>query len=526
MVGRAAGGIRAVDMRWTGHALVDVGIAGVCAFRGRSRPEDITDDDLDAVAAYMEEEYYSGKLLSYLSCVFMNSSFVQPNESPAKRAEFVARYLRAHRAPPDPEVLGLRCAFSGEPATARLVRTHLPLFSGEDVLNFRPGGQTFVPAAGRYVTALMFLPMASRRCEGRLLAVHADQPNLTIAFARRYLEDNRRLLALALPASRQPSDLVPGCDREIPMWDTGKKRYKYADAKGPQSLVVHDLTQVAAAAAPTDVRPHPVALTVYLLSNSGQGPSLEIFDVPSGLVSFVRRASAAGTREAWEAIASRFRPLREKEEDSVSPEPRGRTRRKKPAGPPPAGRPGWTRNPAFDELCGIFTPGFTDRAAAAKWLRAHILGRIERGAGDVQYDRTRARSWALAALFLEEVLGMKSGRIETIRAFADKLATWIQANHDNKLFRAVVFDRRLSDVRQALLQAQRESAKKNDLLFGLDEYRNVWLHEDGDEYLVRDLICVRLVERLHELGYFGQHPEEVIDGTPAEQADAEEEAKP
>ncbi len=46
------------------------------------------------------------------------------------------------------------------------------------------------------------------------------------------------------------------------------------------------------------------------------------------------------------------------------------------------------------------------------------------------------------------------------------------------------------------------------LLFGLDEYARVWLHEDGDEFLVRDLVAIRVVERLAEIGYFNEHPEE------------------
>jgi hypothetical protein len=49
------------------------------------------------------------------------------------------------------------------------------------------------------------------------------------------------------------------------------------------------------------------------------------------------------------------------------------------------------------------------------------------------------------------------------------------------------------------------------LLFGLDEYATVWLHDDRDAYLIRDLICIRVVEKLHEHGWFKQHPEDALD---------------
>ena len=498
---------------FTGHALVDVGIAGLCAFANRTHPEQLTMEDLDRAADFMVENYYSGKLGPFLSCVFMNSSFVQPKEDRETTEEFIRRYVRAHRSDPEGRVAGLQCAFSGGPATSPLVRTHLPMFSAEGVINFRPDGQTFVPVAGPFIVALMFLPLAGRRAEGRLLAVHSEDPALTLRFARRYLTDNRRLLAATLPTDRAP--FHAGFDRELPMWDAKNKRYKFADAKGPRSLVISDLAAIAAEALPTDRRPRPVALTVYLLSNSGQGPSLEMFDVPSTVVSFIAMAAGAGTRSAWESIARRFKPL------SGEPEPGERTRKKSPAVELPPGRAGWSRNPAFEDLYAIFAAGFTDRSAAAAWLRRHVLGRLESRSGDVRFQATRARCWALASLFLEEVLGMKPAHIETIRTFSDKLAEHIARKNDRDLFRALTI-RPLREVRHSLLRAQRATAG-GKLLFGLDEYAQVFLHGEDDEYLVRDLICVRVVEELSRLNYFAEHPDVALPEDNQEGANGAEE---
>lgn len=487
-------------LRWTGHALVDVGIAGACAYRQRARPEDLTLDDLDQVSAFIVETYYQAKLGTYLTCVFMNASFVQPNEGGAKRGQFIERYCRAHRAVPDPQVGGLRCAFSGLPATSALVRTHLPLFSAENIMNFRPGGETFVPAAGVIIVCLLFLPMASVRSEGRLLAVHADDPGMTLAFARRYLENNRRLIALQLPEERKI--VHEEYTREIPSWDTAKKRYKFADAKGPRSLVVADLAAIASASAPTEVRERTEAVTAYLLSNSGQGPSLEIFHVPSAVISFLRRASGATTRSAWSRVATGFRPVVESGEE---PDTGRRVRRRGRRGEVP-GRAGWSRNPAFEELCGIFDAGFTDRAKAAAWLRKYVLRGIEAAARRAS-PGDPAQDWNLAELFLTEVLRMNKTRIEAIRSFADKIAVWIGDVNDRRLLHAMAFDKPW-ELRGALLRAQRESAK-TELLFGLDEFSNVWLSQDGDEYLVRDLVCLRVVEKLYASGFFAAHPETI-----------------
>ncbi len=75
------------------------------------------------------------------------------------------------------------------------------------------------------------------------------------------------------------------------------------------------------------------------------------------------------------------------------------------------------------------------------------------------------------------------------------------------------------DVR-TLLRAQRDG-----LPFGLDEYAAVWLHEDdsrADESLIRDLICIRVVEKLYETKYFDEHPE---DNLPAADSPASEEVR-
>jgi len=210
-------------------------------------------------------------------------------------------------------------------------------------------------------------------------------------------------------------------------------------------------------------------------------------------VSFVTKAVAPATRAAWEDIGKRFRPVNELEDDETP------KRSKKRKASPIAGRAGWTRNAAFEDLCKVFDAGFTDRPSAARWLRRHLLGRIDSRSEDSRYDAVRSRSWALADLFLREVMGMKQARIDAIRGFADKLAQWIYHKNDRKLERALFTARELRDLRRQMLRAQGASAEST-LLFGLDEYATVWLHEDGDQYLARDLVCIRVVEKLHELG--------------------------
>jgi hypothetical protein len=42
---------------FTGHALIDVGLAGLCAFARREGPEQLTVGDLDAAGRFRGEHY-------------------------------------------------------------------------------------------------------------------------------------------------------------------------------------------------------------------------------------------------------------------------------------------------------------------------------------------------------------------------------------------------------------------------------------------------------------------------------------
>jgi len=103
-------------LHYTGHPLVDVGIATIAAFAGKPDPTTLTEGDLDAAADYMEANYSVDPLKSFLTVAFPNSGFTQPayENQPEKRAIYAQRVLRAYRA--GTPSLDVACAFTGEPA--------------------------------------------------------------------------------------------------------------------------------------------------------------------------------------------------------------------------------------------------------------------------------------------------------------------------------------------------------------------------------------------------------------------------
>jgi len=471
---------------------------------GKQAPGDVSEDDLDEAAKEMEEYYFSGLMTSYLTCVFMNSEYVQPGSGAKKeesRRRYARRVLYGDQGEADAEAEGRTCVFSGQPATHLIHRGQMPLLTGEDVLNFYPGGGGALPIAAPYLRALQALPLGGRRTEGKLLIAHADDGAVTIELARLYVDDNRRLLGLAkagaLPLRDGPDESL---HREQGAWDAVKKRPKYPDAKSAQSLITADLIEVWDQKRLSVEDARPVSITVYWLSSSGQGPSLEVFPLPSNLVRFLALAGGTETRTAWRRLVGHGWQAPGK--DAKGEEGAGKKKRAKAESV--RGGPGRSRNVVLSDLLAIYAAGFCDLGAGRRFLRRHLLSEL-RG----RIERAQDCDWSLVSLFLQEVFGMERERVEAIRNFADRLAEHIRRRNDKGLFRSVVYAKAAWEFRNALTKAQRNEAQSNSqLLFGLDEYLAVFEAEGSvgrlEWSLTRDLISIRLVEQLYKLGFLSK----------------------
>jgi len=491
---------------------------------GKSAPEQLTAEDLDRCAQELEDNYFSGLMNSYLACVFMNSEYVQPDpkkengkeRKALKRKEYARRILRAHRWEGDVGSGNLKCAYSGLPATHLVHRSQVPMLTGEDVLNFLPAGRGVLPLAGPYLLAVQALPMGGRRAEGRMLIAHSDDSNLMIAFAAKYLADNRRLLNLArkgqLPVRDGPDPML---EREHAAKDGNHA--KYPDAKAPTSLVASDLMEICAQKS-LDAQAGS-SVTVYVLSNSGQGPSLEVHHIPSQVVRFLALVQRAGAAWYWQQLVARswLEPSKKKEAgEDQQPTTRRTSSRKKVSTPGVPGSAGRSRNSLLQDLFAIFEGEFIDRRAAAHLVRSHLFrdirwNRIATNAIP-QNDELSLVNWQLTELFLNEVLGMERAHVEKIRDFADRLAEHIAGSNDRALFRDLVYGQKPWEVRNALVKAQRNEAKDHrKLLFGLEDFVDVFMADDSvglaDWGMIRDLISIRVVEALHSRNFFEQRAE-------------------
>ncbi|MGQ9494605.1 MAG: type I-B CRISPR-associated protein Cas8b1/Cst1, partial [Anaerolineae bacterium] len=288
-------------LNYTGHPIVDVGVATITAFANKRDPSLLTEADLDKVADFMARQYVVDPLKSFLTVAFPNSGFTQPafNKTPEKRDEYAERVLRGYRA--STPRLAEPCVFTGKPAVGiafseklppgRAFRQHIPLLTGENVINFFPWGDAGLPVSGEALLAIQAFPLGCAKCGGRLLAVHSDNPDLIYDFASEFLQENRRALQLAQ--------------------QSGSKKMPEAKSSA-RTLLIETLLKVEQSRRDEAREYRPCSVTAYHLTNSGQSnpldtrnPPLEIYHLPLGLTDFLSQIVGPDYKAEWNVMVER-----------------------------------------------------------------------------------------------------------------------------------------------------------------------------------------------------------------------------
>lgn len=489
-------------LTYTGHFMVDIGLAAVVAFVGKQDPAQLTDHDFSIVADYMTKEYVRQPLRSFLTVAFPNSGFTQPayfNE-PETQRNYADRVLRGFAK--DAPLLAEACVFTGDPALAvaldvkdrlqpgRAFRQHIPLTLGEEVINFHPDGDPGVPVSGEALLAIQAFPLGCAKVAGRLLAVHSDNSDLILYFASSFLAQNRRFIQLA---QQEGSSKMP--------------EPQYVQ----RTLLVDTLLNADEMRSEAQEDEKPFSIIAYHLTNSGQGVGLDIYYLPLQITAFLREMQQAQYRDDWLSIVRRAWQVAPKKKKTKPETEDFRPR----------------RNHLYEDLFGL--PGNAHAFLRTYFLRVALrYARADQGdprGGYSLRDEANLVSWKITARFLKRIMNMEYSRIEEIRKLGDQLADYVSGENDRRFFRDFFTERRYDYFRTALIKANVAHVRRGKPPFiTLDPYIEVF--EAGDEVarsdwqLARDLVLIRMIERLHQQGWLGKNPDALPAAEQDEQSDA------
>jgi CRISPR-associated protein Cst1 len=458
----------------TGHPLVDVGFAVIAAFSGKDSLETIEEADLEEVAAYIRENYVVNPMKSFLTVAFPNSGFTNPSyeATPEKRVQYADRILYAWRT--GEPATSERCVFTGLPAVQRAYRQHVPLLTGEGVINYFPYGDAGLPVSGIALLAIQACPLGCAKVRGRLLAVHSPSWPVMLYFAKTFLGDNRRGIVGARA--------------------TGQSKLPEQDSRAGTLLLERLMDCYAAFSAPGG---QAESVTAYHWTNSGQGAQLSIFQIPLEISRFVRHAMSAPYRTAWDGMRRRGW--------QIVQGVRGRSGSA-------SGAPAY--NVMYEDMLRL-------PDSASTFIRRYLLrmpGRSTRpgdprGTYSIRAD-VDLISFSMTELFLREVMKVNPNRIELIRRFGDTIADHVLTENDRALFRNLLMASEYGHLRAVINKAGLERLKRGKPpLVDFDTY--VAIFEEGEELafgrwrLARDLVIIRVIERLHAEGWITAHAEEL-----------------
>ncbi len=489
-----------VSLYYTGHPLFDVGLAAITAFSYKDDPADLTVDDLNKVADYIETYYTEQPLSSFLTVSLMNSDFTQPayKDNPERKRAYAYRVARSFGsdAPKSDEL----CVFTGQPAMGlplslkegkdalppgRAYRQHIPLITGEGIINFSPWGDPGLPVSGEALLCLQFFPIGCRKCAGRLLAIHSDNPEIILAAARKALDENTRAISLA---KAQGETKLPDAPSTV------------------QTLLVDTLLALDHQQYRTRKAFQPFSITAYHLTNSGQSspldeksPPLKIYHLPLNIVRFLLMFNHPDYRDGWKELIRRGweipKPSKATKEGEESKTTTTNERR---------------RNYLYEDI-------FRLPENARSFVRMYLLRIPKRNTTQVDprssYNprkEVNLVSWQLTDLFLREVMHMEKERIEEIRKLGDRLAAYVNEQGDKRFFLNFYKVQRYDDFRTLLIRASYKNVKAGKApLIELEPYLTIF--EEGYEVIrpdwkfARDLVLIRMIEWLHTNNWLDQN---------------------
>jgi len=484
-------------LKYTGHPLVDVGVATIAAFAGKRDPAQLTEADLDKMADYITHEYTRQPLKSFLTVAFTsNAWFSQDAYNPdkpglsaeerekrrQKREKWAKHHLRQWSSGGDESDVE-QDVFTGESAIAvelsgklspgRAGRAQVPLALGDEYINFYTNGVPGLPVSGTTILSLQAFPLGCAKCSGRLLAVHSDNDELTYHFAETFLRENRKAVQLAQAAGSKKMPEMQFSHRTLLIDVLLQANEMQREAREDELLF---------------------SLTAYHLTNSGQGAGLDIYHLPLEMIGFLRDMQMAEYHQEWEAIVRRaweIAPRRKKKKDDKPFQPR--------------------RNWLYEDLFDL--PDNAPRFLRTYFLRIalrYARGKTDPRVGYSLQNEANLVSWKITERFLRRIMHMDEDRVEQIRTMGDRLAEYVSSQNDRRFFREFFTVQRYDYFRTALIKANLAHVKRgNPPIITLDPYIEVF--EEGNELarpdwrLARDLVLIRMVERLYEQGWLGSN---------------------
>lgn len=474
-------------LKYTRHPFVDVGVAAAVAFSGKTRPEEVDEQDLEKMIEYISKHYPRKPASSFVQLAFtINAVYTQPAVRDVEKREADSRAFLQVILERDSHSDAEKCGFCGRDALKKeikamkqvsgpITRQHVPLILAKGLMNFFPTFSNLgVPICGSCLFAIQAMPLGAGSCSGRLLIVHSDDEETNLDFAKRFIERHQRNFQL--------TELT-----------------KYPAERFPRTILIDELLEIARRRREEgrEDAARYGSISAYHFTNYGTNADIDMYHLPHQIVEFLRVARSGKYAQVWNQIARRGWQQVE------------------------GARAGVARNYLYEDL-------FDLPERTAHFIRVYFLRRGFERAFKEDPRREYALeqdleliSWDLTEMFLRKVVGMEPERREAIKKLGDRLSSYIQETNAKRFFGNFYRSNRYGELRGLLIKASNDEVRRGKSpIVGFDEF--VTIFEDGEDLpridwrLARDLVLIRMIEQLRE--WLGKNKEVLPEDAPEDQA--------
>jgi CRISPR-associated protein Cst1 len=491
---------------WTGHPFIDFGIATLmawCDLNGPDdKPEQLTVGQLQDFAKEAEDDYFAKPDLFKSVMLCFGSNFLNPSWSEQQRRENIQKYLLGILRPIKPELED--CTFFKRPSVDVIARDAFPLLMGRGPINFYPGGEPGLAVSGQTMTVSQALIFGALRSQGKLLIIEADDKNLLRDVVQDWVGKIQTRIQLS-KQGQEMADLAPPKTALIGTLERLEKERRSERRVGFGKSVAR----------------YYGSATIYHFSNSGQGPSLELYSLPAPILDFIQVAQTPDYNAAWVEIRRRWWP---KPKAGKKVEPLAEDYEPSPD------QQLSLSNRFFNEL-------FSLPQGATKFVRMYFLGTMRalvtktwerEGQQQFQGGNKIHALWRLTELLMKEVLGVQAERIEAIKQLGDRLASITQ--HDPTRYKQFLQVRRnWPEIRRLIRYiSRREMEQGQPPVVSLEQFLTIFEMGEEADYvdwgLAWDLVLIRLMEKVYEYdpAFLQKHPDAAA--TESEEAETGEPA--
>ena len=444
---------RSKHFYWTGHPFVDAGLAAVLLISNKTKPEELTGEDIKNVIKFASNLYAKKEWASkYLhGMIFPNSGILMANPSMSKKRspESIAKNLfDLYNSIPkilDMDSLEERCVICGRRKPAHdkynLFMSVFPLLGTGGVPNFfHSANSKGVDICAYCLFLVQFMPIASYILP-RVLVIHAYPYEKMLELCEEAVKDV-------------------------------KLRKLASDARGfkkPENFLFRKIAEITKKVEGGYKQWENVSVTIYYFICNNQNQIIDVIPIPNPILRFIAFAESVNPK-GWRNILNIGWRIGKEKKEKLS----------------------------FDKLEKEYANEVYRRLLNYESILTFFYNKRERSVN---------ASWRLLKFYCVEVLGLNEETLEFIRDVGDRIVETIEKLQNNKLRRTVrelEKASRLWEFESFFVRVEkiRQSKGLPSALLTFDEFAKI-LTAYGEDINIswrtaRDLLLFRIYEKLHD----------------------------